>query len=90
MQRLNTQAHTTRSLWQVRWDVKVTAQSGEEKVPLYADDVEAGELRSFTFNETGGLGLAMLKNRVVSDKTMLSFSPNGPKVVKLAKNLTEG
>jgi folate-binding protein YgfZ len=89
MQRLHTQAHTTRALWQVGWDVKVTGQTGEEKVPLYADDAEAGELRSYVLSETGGIGLAMLKNRAVAGKQLLSFSPNGPKVVKLSRNLTE-
>jgi tRNA-modifying protein YgfZ len=90
MQRLHMQGHPTRSLWQVAWDVKVTRQDGEEVVPLYADDTPAGELRSFVLNETGGLGLAMLKNRVVAGQSALSFSPKGAKVVRLARNLVEG
>jgi folate-binding protein YgfZ len=90
MQRLHTQAHVTRNLWQVGWDVKVTRQDGEETVPLYADDAPAGELRSFVLNESGGLGLAMLKNRAVAGQPLLSFSPKGPKVVKLVRNLVEG
>jgi folate-binding protein YgfZ len=87
MQRLHSQGHPTRNLWQLSWDVKVSRQDGEETVPLFADDAPAGELRSFVLSETGGLGLAMLKNRVVSGRPFLSFSPNGPKVVKLVRNL---
>jgi hypothetical protein len=90
MQRLHTQAHVTRNLWQVSWDVKVTKKDGEEKVPLYVDDAEVGDLRTYVISETGGLGLAMLKNRAVVGVQALSFSPKGPKVVRLMRNLVEG
>jgi hypothetical protein len=52
--------------------------------------VEVGDLRTYVVSETGGLGLAMLKNRAVVGQSMLSFSPKGPKVVRLMRNLVEG
>ncbi len=39
--------------------------------------------------EDGGVGLAMLKKRALTGNPMLSLTPNGAKVVRLMRDLTE-
>jgi len=88
MSRLHTQGHVNRGLWQVAWEGVVQLPPNTEPVPLYAGGVEAGELRSRVTTDDQGLGLAMLKQRVVAGQRTLSFSPNGPSAVQLVKDLT--
>jgi hypothetical protein len=57
---------------------------------LYAGAELAGELRSHVVGHAGGLGLAMLKKRALPGQVALSFAPNGPKRVRLLRDLTEG
>ncbi len=90
MSRLHTQGHVNRGLWHVGWDVKTTRPADESPVPLYIGADTVGELRSRVITEEGGVGLAMLKKRAVLGNPMLSLTPNGPKVVRLMRDLTEG
>ncbi|HTB64362.1 MAG TPA: hypothetical protein VK737_12330 [Opitutales bacterium] len=90
MSRLHTQGHVNRALWQVAWEGKSTETNPGKPVPLYVGEVEAGELRSRALNDLGGVGLAMLKIRVVHGQGAISFRPNGPKILRAVRNLTLG
>jgi len=89
MSRLHTQGHVNRALWQVTWEGHEKLPPATEPAPLFAGDVPAGELRSRVSQDGKALGLAMLKLRALTGYTLLSFSPNGPKIVQLVKDLTQ-
>jgi hypothetical protein len=90
MSRLHTQGHVNRALWQVTWEGEAPTENGAPVRSLYAGAEAAGELRSHLVGDAGGLGLAMLKLRALPGQTTLSFRPNGPKMVRMLRNLTEG
>ena len=86
MSRLHTQGHVNRALWQVQWEGDAPAAAKS----LYAAGEVAGELRSHFAGQSGGLGLAMLKKRALAGQAAISFSPAGPKIVRLIRDLTVG
>jgi folate-binding protein YgfZ len=90
MSRLHSQGHVNRALWRVSWKRDAAVAMGAEPLPLYAGETLAGELRSRALGESGGIGLAMLKNRAISERPSLTLSliSGGPDVVALAQNLT--
>lgn len=90
MSRLHTQGHVNRGLWQVSWEGQGQGSSGTEPAPLFAGETSVGELRSRVTKDGQSIGLAMLKQRTLAGHKMLSFSPNGPKIVELVKDLTAG
>ncbi len=87
MQRLETQGHINRALWQVMWESQEALPANLEPVPLYLDHEAVGELRSRVSGEGKNIGLAMLKLRALGGRPSLAFSPNGPKVVELVRSL---
>lgn len=90
MQRLHTQGHANRALWQVAWEGGLPEPQQDGPLPLFVGETEAGQLRSRATKDGKSLGLAMLKLRLLAGQPLLSFSPNGPKIVRLFRNLAEG
>jgi folate-binding protein YgfZ len=88
MARLHSQGHVNRALWQVAWRGQTKDSGALEPVPLYAGQESAGELRSRVTKDGRGLGLAMLKSRLLVEKKALSLSPGGPEVIELVRSLT--
>jgi folate-binding protein YgfZ len=90
MSRLHTQGHVNRGLWQVAWDDPQLVPAGPAPVPLFAGGEPAGELRSRVTKHGESIGLAMLRQRAIGGRKLLSLSPDGPPVIILVRDLTAG
>ncbi|MDX2109137.1 MAG: hypothetical protein SFY80_02740 [Verrucomicrobiota bacterium] len=50
---------------------------------IYAGDKQAGELRSYLYNGSSGLGFALMKHRELAGRRQFSLFPDGPEAITI-------